>query len=259
MSKQNISVSVLTQLAKTAAQKAGERILNVYHSGQIGLTSKEDNSPLTLADQEAHDEIVYHLDQTGLPILSEEGSSVPYEIRKDWEYFWLLDPLDGTKEFVKRNGEFTINIALIHQGEPIIGVVYAPVLDCIYWGNGEIGAWKQEGREEPIKLDEVTGATIKTIVASRSHMNPETADFIAKYPDAEVVSMGSSLKFMLIAENKAQLYPRFGPTMEWDTAAAHAVVMAMGGKVLTMKGQTSLTYNKPNLLNPDFLVQGFGG
>ncbi|MCH6235763.1 3'(2'),5'-bisphosphate nucleotidase CysQ [Cognataquiflexum rubidum] len=255
---QKISLSVLTELAKTASKKAGEKILGIYQSEEIGLTLKGDQSPLTLADQAAHDEIVIHLAQTGLPILSEEGSSVPFEIRKDWEYFWLVDPLDGTKEFVKRNGEFTVNIALIHQGTPVIGVVYAPVLDWLYWGNSEIGAWKQVGLEESQKLNEVTDATVKTIVASRSHMNPETADFIAKYPQAEVISIGSSIKFMLVAENKAQLYPRFGPTMEWDTAAAHAVVMAMGGKVLAMKGQASLTYNKPNLLNPDFLVQGFG-
>lgn len=258
MTIQKTSLQVLTELAIIASKKAGERILEIYHSEEIGLTLKEDQSPLTLADQAAHDEIVIHLAQTGLPILSEEGSSVPYEIRKDWEYFWLVDPLDGTKEFVKRNGEFTVNIALIHQGSSVMGVVYAPVFDWMYWGNGEIGAWKQEGKEEPKKLNEVTDATVKTIVASRSHMNPETADFIAKYPQSEVVSIGSSIKFMLVAENKAQLYPRFGPTMEWDTAAAHAIVKSMGGKVLTMQGKASLTYNKPDLLNPDFLVQGFG-
>ncbi|MCH6202057.1 3'(2'),5'-bisphosphate nucleotidase CysQ [Aquiflexum sp. LQ15W] len=258
MTLSKISLPELTELAKTAARKAGERILGIYKSEDLGLTLKEDQSPLTLADQAAHDEIILHLEQAGLPILSEEGSSIPYEIRKDWEYFWLVDPLDGTKEFVKRNGEFTVNIALIHQRTPVMGVVYAPVLDWMYWGCQDSGSWKQEGTEELIKMKALTDATINTIVASRSHMNSETTEFISKYPQARVVSMGSSLKFMLVAEDKAQLYPRFGPTMEWDTAAAHAIVNAMGGKVLTLDGLSPLTYNKENLLNPNFLVRGCG-
>jgi len=258
MSPIKVSLSEFITLAKTAALKAGEKILEVYHSEEFGLELKEDHSPLTKADQAAHQTILSILDQTGLPILSEEGAPVPYPIRKKWEYYWLVDPLDGTKEFVKRNGEFTVNIALIHLGKPIMGVVYAPVLDCLYWGNMEIGAWKQEGDEAPLKLEKVNDPTIKTIVSSRSHMNAETEDFIAQYPGVAIISMGSSLKFMLIAENKAQLYPRFGPTMEWDTAAAHAVVNAMGGDVLTMDKRLPLTYNKENLLNPDFLVQNDG-
>jgi 3'(2'), 5'-bisphosphate nucleotidase len=221
------------------------------------MVFKEDHTPLTLADQAAHNTITAFLEETGIPILSEEGSNIPFETRKKWEYYWLVDPLDGTKEFVKKNGEFTVNIALIHLGNPVIGVVFAPVLDWLYWGNSETGAWKQEGKSEPIKLDKVTDSEIKTIVASRSHMNQETVDFIAKYPHAEVVNMGSSLKFMLIAENKAQLYPRFGPTMEWDTAAAHSIVSAMGGKVLNMIKMVPLIYNKQDLNNPDFLVKIF--
>jgi 3'(2'), 5'-bisphosphate nucleotidase len=255
MDRQSIDISSLTELAKTAALKAGDKILEVYFSDEIGLVSKDDNSPLTLADQSAHFEILGHLEKTGLPILSEEGINIPYEIRKEWDYYWLVDPLDGTKEFVKRNGEFTVNIALIHQGRPILGVVYAPVLDWMYWGSKSVGAWKQVGNGQPFKLTEVSDHSIRTIAASKSHMNPETAEFISQYPKAEIISMGSSLKFMLVAENTAQLYPRFGPTMEWDTAAAHAIVNAMGGEVITMKGMISLTYNKPNLLNPDFLVQ----
>lgn len=252
------SPTLFLELAKSAALQAGERILEVYHSDKIGLTLKEDQSPLTLADQLAQRVILSVLEQTGLPVLSEEGAEIPYSVRKDWENFWLVDPLDGTKEFVKRNGEFTVNIALVHLGKPIMGVVYAPVLDCLYWGNVETGAWKQVGNEEAQKLEKVNNPTIKTIVSSRSHMNAQTESFIAQYPNAATISMGSSLKFMLIAENKAQLYPRFGPTMEWDTAAAQAIVLAMGGKVVTMKGGVSLAYNKPDLLNPDFLVQGFG-
>jgi 3'(2'), 5'-bisphosphate nucleotidase len=192
-----------------------------------------------------------------LPVLSEEGAEIPYSVRKDWEYYWLVDPLDGTKEFVKRNGEFTVNIALIHLGKPVMGVVYAPVLDWLYWGSLESGAWKQEGNMEPVRLEKVPDTTIKTIVASRSHMNPETRNFIAKYPEAKVIHMGSSLKITLVAEDQAQLYPRFGPTMEWDTAAAHAIVLSMGGQIISMKERVSITYNKPDLLNPDFLVLGF--
>jgi 3'(2'), 5'-bisphosphate nucleotidase len=252
---QKISVQELTELAKKAARLAGEKILAIYQTNNIGLTFKDDDSPLTLADQAAHIEIIGLLEKSGLPVLSEEGADIPYDLRKNWEYFWLVDPLDGTKEFVKRNGEFTVNIALIHNGLSIMGVVYAPVFDWMYWGNGESGAWKQEEKEEPKRLNEVTDATIKTIVASRSHMNPETAVFISRYPHAEIINMGSSLKFMLIAESKAQLYPRFGPTMEWDTAAAQAIVLAMGGEVVNMEEGMPLVYNKKNLLNPDFLVR----
>ncbi|WP_194973316.1 3'(2'),5'-bisphosphate nucleotidase CysQ [Aquiflexum lacus] len=247
-------INILTELAKSAALIAGKKILEVYHSDEIGLTLKEDQSPLTLADQAAHKVIVSVLEDTNLPILSEEGADIPYSIRKDWEYYWLVDPLDGTKEFVKRNGEFTVNIALIHLGKPIMGVVYAPVLDWLYWGSKESGAWKQGGNQEPVRLSKVTDNEIKTIVASRSHMNQETKDFIAKYPKVKVTNMGSSLKITLVAENKAQLYPRFGPTMEWDTAAAHAIVLAMGGDVINLPELTPLIYNKENLLNPSFLV-----
>jgi 3'(2'), 5'-bisphosphate nucleotidase len=250
-------ITIFTDLAKKAALNAGEKILEVYHSEEIGLTLKEDQSPLTLADQAAHRLILALLEQTGLPVLSEEGADIPYSVRKDWEYYWLVDPLDGTKEFVKRNGEFTVNIALIHLGKPVMGVVYAPVLDWLYWGSLESGAWKQEGNMEPVRLEKVPNTAIKTIVASRSHMNQQTKDFITKYPEAKVVNMGSSLKITLVAENKAQLYPRFGPTMEWDTAAAHAVVNAMGGAVLTLENGVPLSYNKENLLNPDFLVRAF--
>jgi 3'(2'), 5'-bisphosphate nucleotidase len=253
-----IQISILTDLAKSAALKAGEKILEVYHSEEIGLTLKEDQSPLTLADQSAHTVILSVLKQTGLPVLSEEGADIPYTVRKDWEYYWLVDPLDGTKEFVKRNGEFTVNIALIQQSTPVLGVVYAPILGWLYWGSLDSGAWKQEGNEEPFRLEKVSDTAIKTIVASRSHLNPETMEFISKFPNANVIQMGSSLKITLVAEDQAQLYPRFGPTMEWDTAAAHAIVLAMGGKVMTMKDRVSLAYNKPDLLNPDFLVQGFG-
>ena len=257
MNIQNLHIPALTALAKTAAIKAGENILEIYHSDEFEVKSKDDQSPLTKADQVAHEVIMEYLGDSGLPILSEEGAHIPYPVRKDWEFYWLVDPLDGTKEFVKKNGEFTVNIALIHLGKPVMGVVYVPVLDCLYWGNADTGAWKQVRTEAPLKLEKVDDATIKTIVCSSSHMNAETEDFIAQYPGAAIIRMGSSLKFMWIAENKAQLYPRFGPTMEWDTAAAHAIVNAMGGEVLTMEKRLQLSYNKENMLNPDFLVRGF--
>jgi len=250
-----INIKELTALAKEASLAAGKAILEIYNSADFGVEMKGDNSPLTKADQAAHQVIVKFLEPTGLPILSEEGRNIPYEERKNWEYFWMVDPLDGTKEFIKKNGEFTVNIALIHKGKPILGVVYAPVLEWLYWGNEEEGAWKQEGEGEPVKLEKPASSEVKTIVASRSHLSPETQEFIDKYPGVEVISMGSSLKFMLVAENKAQIYPRFAPTMEWDTAAAHGVILAMGGVVLQVPMLTPLLYNKNNLLNQWFIAR----
>ncbi|MEX2512262.1 MAG: 3'(2'),5'-bisphosphate nucleotidase CysQ [Cyclobacteriaceae bacterium] len=250
-----INIKRLTQIAKAAALAGGEAIIKIYESADLGIEYKKDNSPLTQADQAAHEVILEHLRESGLPVLSEEGRDIPYEERKTWDYFWMVDPLDGTKEFIKRNGEFTVNIALIHQQVPLIGVVFAPVLQWLYWGNSEEGAWKKEGDFKPIKLTMPKVKQIKTIVASRSHLSPETEEIINQYPGAEVISMGSSLKFMLVAEDKAQLYPRLAPTMEWDTAAAHGVVLAMGGKVLQVPGKSSLVYNKENLLNPNFICQ----
>ncbi|SHO59409.1 3'(2'),5'-bisphosphate nucleotidase CysQ [Algoriphagus zhangzhouensis] len=249
-----INIKKLTSLAKEASLAAGKAILEIYNSADFGVEIKGDNSPLTKADQAAHQVIVKYLEETGLPILSEEGKDIPYKVRKDWEYFWMVDPLDGTKEFIKKNGEFTVNIALIHQGKPIMGVVYAPVLEWLYWGNQEEGAWKQEGNENPIQLKKQEDTEVKTIVASRSHLSPETQEFIDQYPGVEVISMGSSLKFMLIAEGKSQIYPRFAPTMEWDTAAAQGVILANKGMVLQFPSKIELGYNKENLLNPWFIV-----
>ncbi|WP_057940439.1 3'(2'),5'-bisphosphate nucleotidase CysQ [Algoriphagus resistens] len=248
-----MNIKELTALAKVASLEAGKAILEIYNSADFGVEFKGDNSPLTKADQEAHRLIVDFLGETNLPILSEEGGDIYYEERKNWEYFWMVDPLDGTKEFIKKNGEFTVNIALIHAGKPVLGVVYAPVLEWLYWGNEEEGAWKQEGKKSAIKLVNTGSVEIKTIVASRSHLSKETQDFIDQYPEVEVVSMGSSLKLMLIAEGKAQIYPRFAPTMEWDTAAAHGVVLAMGGSVNLWPEKSQLLYNKENLLNPWFI------
>ena len=216
-----MNIPQLTQIAVNAAKAAGQAILKIYHSADFGVEVKGDDSPLTLADKAGHEVIMKHLETSGLPVLSEEGRDVPYAERKNWEYFWLVDPLDGTKEFIKKNGEFTVNIALIHLETPVLGVVYAPVLDWMYWGNAVEGACKQSGKEAAQALKPAKEQPVRTIVASRSHLSPETQEVIDQYPGAEVISMGSSLKFMLLAEGKAQLYPRFAPTMEWDTAAAH--------------------------------------
>lgn len=250
-----INIKQLTILAKEASLAAGEAILEIYNSSDFGVEIKGDNSPLTKADQAAHQIIVDFLEKTNLPILSEEGKDIPYHVRKDWEYFWMVDPLDGTKEFIKKNGEFTVNIALINKGKAILGVVYAPVLEWLFWGNQEEGAWKQEGNEDPFQLKKKEGKGVKTIVASRSHLSPETQSYIDQYPGAEVISMGSSLKFMLVGEGKAQIYPRFAPTMEWDTAAAHGIIKSAGGEVLVYPSNSQLLYNRENMLNPWFICE----
>lgn len=244
--------TTLADIACTAALAAGTAIMEVYASGNFGAEAKADDSPLTLADRAAHNVIVAQLAETGLPLLSEEGRAIPYAERKDWPYYWLIDPLDGTKEFIKRNGEFTVNIALIHEQRAVLGVVYAPVLGVLYWGIAGQGAWRREGDAPATPMRVSAGQAVTCIVASRSHLSAETADYIAQYPDAEMVSMGSSLKFMLVAEGKAQLYPRFAPTMEWDTAAAQAIVEAAGGQVLMHPEGTPMLYNREEMLNGFF-------
>lgn len=239
-----------------ASRDAGSAIMEVYNSENFNVELKGDESPLTRADTAAHQAIVKHLEKTGLPILSEEGRDIPFEERENWEYFWMVDPLDGTKEFIKKNGEFTVNIALIYKKAPVLGVVYAPVLDKLYVGGKDLDAFLVEGngKEQLLKrLPNDSGTT--RIVASRSHLNEDTQNFIDQFEKAETVSMGSSLKFMLIAESKADIYPRFAPTMEWDTAAAHAVLRGLDVEVINNEDQKPLRYNKENLLNPYFLVR----
>ncbi|SHI67140.1 3'(2'),5'-bisphosphate nucleotidase [Mesonia phycicola] len=240
-----------------AARDAGIKILEVYNSDDFDVEKKGDDSPLTKADKLAHDVIEKKLtEETEFPILSEEGANIAFEERKNWEYFWMVDPLDGTKEFIKQNGEFTVNIALIHNNKPVLGVVYAPVLDKLYFGGEGIGAFMGENMDPQHKLELIKNETGKVkIVASRSHLNEDTANYIAQFNNAETVSMGSSLKFMLIADSEADIYPRFAPTMEWDTAAAHAVLRGLEIEVINMEDDKPLRYNKENLLNPHFLVK----
>ena len=241
----------------TIAKEAGDAIMQVYKQ-DFEVEYKKDSSPLTLADKKANDIIEDGLNKlpVNFPILSEEGRVVPYEERKYWEYFWLVDPLDGTKEFIKKNDEFTVNIALIHKDTPVLGVVFAPALDACYWAKQGEGAFKN-GRKLPLKTEDQRN-TYK-IVASRSHMSDDTQAFIDAIDtnkEKELVSIGSSLKICLVAEGEADIYPRLGPTMEWDTGAAHAVVCEAGFNIKRHNNLTSSQhlYNKNNLLNDWFVV-----
>lgn len=253
----NADMALLLNKIVQLARTAGAAIMEIYRSEDFGETSKADNSPLTLADLAAHKCIVAGLCSLvpAYPILSEEDANIPYAERSKWSTFWLVDPLDGTKEFLKRNGEFTVNIALIENGVPVLGVVYAPVLDVCYYAARGTGAFVQRlnSPAHPIKaVVHASGSTIK-VVASRSHSDERTAALLQKLGDHECISMGSSLKLCLVAEAAAHFYPRLGPTMEWDTAAAHAVVNEAGGMVCDLAGQ-ALRYNKEDLHNPEFLV-----
>ena len=243
------------------AKDAGKVIMEIYKQ-DFGVEFKTDNSPLTIADRKANEIIVTALNQLpvnsflqqNIPILSEEGNDVPFDERKNWEYFWLIDSLDGTKEFIKKNGEFTINIALIHKKNPVLGVVYSPVLNVCYWAKSNEGAFK-DGKKLPLKTKKQRD--VYKIVASRSHMSSETKDFIeAIDTDKEkvIVSIGSSLKICLVAEGEANIYPRLGPTMEWDTAAAHAIVNESDGLFNRYIDNSAHLYNKKNLLNDWFVV-----
>lgn len=255
-----------------AALEAGKTILQVYEHDDFNVEIKSDNSPLTKADKKAHEVISGYLNETAYPVLSEEGSHIKHEERKNWNTFWLVDPLDGTKEFIKRNGEFTVNIALIEKGIPVAGVIYVPVLHELYVGIAGKGAWKTTVshsntacKTADVMMNKNRIQTIQevrntiTTVGSRSHMNEETVKFIdnlkVKYAAVDTITRGSSLKLCMVAEGKAHVYPRFGPTMEWDTAAGHAIVRAAGGVVMNAETHQELRYNKPDLHNPWFIVQ----
>ncbi|TYC15650.1 3'(2'),5'-bisphosphate nucleotidase CysQ [Bizionia gelidisalsuginis] len=243
------------ELILKATREAGEAILDVYYSNDFNIAIKGDESPITRADNIAHNIIESYLKQTPYPILSEEGAKIPFNNRKDWNLFWMVDPLDGTKEFIKQNGEFTVNIALIENGNPIFGVVFAPVLDKLYYGGEGYGAHliSENGTSKLTNSKNKIGKT--RIVASRSHLNVDTENFINTFNEVEIISMGSSLKFMMLAEGRADIYPRFAPTMEWDTAAAHAILKALGKDVFEPTTKFPLRYNKENLLNPFFIAK----
>jgi len=234
---------------------AGKAILNIYDTS-FEVETKSDNSPLTQADKNAH--LVIESGLTSLfpniPILSEEGRNIFYSERKKWDCFWLVDPLDGTKEFVKRNGEFTVNIALIKDNYPIFGSVYAPFKKELFWASEGLGAWKSinKNKDKPIKVLKSNNKT--RIIISRSHPNEKVIDYINQYNEHELIRMGSSLKLCCIADGKADIYPRLGPTSEWDIGAAQCIVEQAGGSVLEYKTKSRLHYNKENILNPFFIV-----
>ncbi|WP_242615097.1 3'(2'),5'-bisphosphate nucleotidase CysQ [Paenibacillus solani] len=253
--------------------EAGKEIMDVY-AQDFNVEFKKDDSPLTQADRRAHALIMRRLNELDctIPVLSEEGRQIPYSERRTWTRFWLVDPVDGTKEFIKKNGEFTVNIAFIEGNYPTIGIIYAPALDVIYFGRNGDAAYKLEhaskaavpNEEElirkSIKLPNLKEHSAIRVVASRSHMSQETEAFIkdleAKHGGIEVVSSGSSLKFCLVAEGKADYYPRYAPTMEWDTGAGQAIVEAAGGTVTRYEDDERFDYNRADLLNGWFLVKG---
>ena len=243
------------------AIEAGNKILEVYDDvDNFNVETKDDNSPLTRADKEANDIICAGLEKLDplFPIISEENKAIPYSERKDFDYCWMVDPLDGTKEFIKRNGEFTVNIALIHDNSSIGGVVYAPVMDELYYAVKGSGAYKvKDGKTTKLastlyRNDEKA----LSIVCSRSHLNDATQTFIDDYSEPIKVSKGSSLKFLILASGEAQVYPRLAPTMEWDTAAAHIILEEAGGKIVRADDKKPLEYNKEDLLNPHFIATG---
>jgi len=253
----------LVQLAKEVSQiakDAGAVILDIYNTADFGVEQKSDDSPLTRADRDANKVICDGLEalEVKIPIISEENKAIPYEERKNFEYAWLVDPLDGTKEFIKRNGEFTVNIALIHNNQIVLGVVYTPVSDDLYWAVKGEGAYlvKEEGTTKLnaknfTMTDEGLG-----VVCSRSHLNEATQAFVDALDNPARVPKGSSLKFLILAQGGAHLYPRLAPTMEWDTGAAQIVLEEAGGKVIAQDTNAPLQYNKENLLNPYFIAYG---
>lgn len=257
------------QIAIQASLEAGKVIMQVYDT-TFNVEMKEDKSPLTEADKRANDVINSYLVNTEFPIISEENKQTNYETRKNWTTCWVVDPVDGTKEFIKRNGEFTVNIALVTNGKPELGVIYVPATKTLYVANVPAKeAFKTQLESHDASLEDVVKSATKLqpkspesnpvqIVGSRSHMSQETLDFVETIKktgkEVEVVSKGSSLKFCLVAEGNADVYPRFAPTMEWDTAAGQAICNAVGIEVISQETNSTLLYNKENLLNPWFLV-----
>lgn len=265
----------LLKIAINASVEGGTAIMSIYNS-DFNVEYKEDASPLTIADKKCNQVIESILSKTNIPILSEEGAKIAFEERSKWEYFWLIDPLDGTKEFIKRNGEFTVNIALVHNGAPIIGVIYVPAKVELYFASEKTGSYRT-GRDciidfchssdnleslmkksEKLPINYHYNRDNYVIVGSRSHMSIETEQFFKEkkqeYDKVEVVSIGSSLKLCMVAEGIADAYPRYAPTMEWDTAAGHAIAKFAGFSVNQYNTKEELIYNKKDLLNPWFLV-----
>ena len=256
----NIDIKLIIGIARNA----GDAILGIYQQ-DFEVITKADNSPLTLADSQSNDIILEGLKKhyPDIPFISEETKADSYEERKNWPYFWLIDPLDGTKEFIKKNGEFTVNIALMHENKPVLGVVHVPAQNTTYYGVKGEGSFKIDEQGNTISLNgghtHYSDKKHVVVIASRSHLSDAVKEFVEELKstgkEVEFLSAGSSLKLCLVAENKADVYPRFGPTMEWDTGAAHAVAEMAGRSVLRADERTPLEYNKENLLNPWFIVE----
>ncbi|HQI89525.1 MAG TPA: 3'(2'),5'-bisphosphate nucleotidase CysQ [Tenuifilum sp.] len=262
----------LLSTAISAAVRAGYKIMEVYNSDDFQVNLKSDRTPLTLADRLAHEEIKNSLTKTFIPVLSEEGRNILYEERKGWDYFWVVDPLDGTKEFIKRNGEFTVNIALILEQYPVAGVIYVPVTGKLYFSIKDEGSFMvssilalpdfettfKDLQSQSLKLPLPIERESLVVVESRSHSTPETIQYInnlsEQYSKLELLPIGSSLKMCMIAEGKADLYPRLSLSSEWDTAAGQAIVEGAGFKVITYETGERLSYNKEDLVNPWFVV-----
>ena len=245
---------------KLASSKAGEAIMDIYNQEDRGIESKSDESPLTKADLAANKILcdVLRKISPDIPIISEENDNLSYMDRAGWDYCWVVDPLDGTKEFIKRNGEFTTNVALVRGNESIAGVIYAPALEEMYWGiigDGAYSEIKGVVTDLKVKTFSKTDKGLK-MVCSRSHLNDATKAFVDQYDEPELVASGSSLKFMIIAKGEAHIYPRMAPTMEWDTCAAQAILEEAGGVVLQADSSDPVVYNKENLLNPSFIAMG---
>ncbi len=259
----------LLEIAIKASLEAGKRIMEIYENEDFEVDFKGDNSPLTKADLASHEIIMSYLQDTGIPVLSEEGKDLSYAERKDWKQLWIVDPIDGTKEFIKRNGEFTVNIALVEDQIPVLGVIYVPALKELYFADKNNGSYKLDDIFEFTSLEDITSKANKlpfniktesyTVVASKSHLSPETVEYIAslerEHGKVETISKGSSLKLCMVAEGVAQQYPRFAPTMEWDTAAGQAICAFAGKTVLDYKTKKEMLYNRKELLNNWFLVK----
>lgn len=258
----------LLNIAIKAALSAGGEIMRIYEDQDFEVATKSDESPITIADKNANELIVNLLSTTNIPIISEEAKQVPYEIRRTWESCWIVDPLDGTKEFIKRNGEFTVNIALVQHGIPTLGVIFIPATKHLYFAIvSERKAYKkrldnfQSGPlvENTEELDPQASQEYFRIVGSRSHLNSKTQEFISQLKsefgkEVVFIEKGSSLKFTMLAEGNADLYPRFSPTMEWDTAAGHAICSAVGLKLIAKDTGEEMLYNRENMVNAGFIV-----
>ena len=246
----NIEILDIVEIAKLA----GSKIMEIYKK-DFTVNYKDDKSPLTEADLKSNDVIIKALQKYNLPIMSEETKVIPYEERKNWDYYWCIDPIDGTKEFVKKNDEFTVNIALIYKNIPVLGVVYAPAINEMYYAKQGSGAFKN-GNKLPLKTNENPKDKL-FVVASKSHLSDETQEFIDNLDTkaVEQISKGSSLKLVMVAEGVADIYPRLAPTMEWDTAAADAIVREAGKSTCRFEDGEAVVYNKQNLLNPWFIVR----